>query len=172
MGKNRFLPNRSLFAPPHDYSLDHEKYLSGTYFDPELLQSRLGLSFLGWELPRQAQRSPGPPFGPGTPRESEKSPKGRPARGAPESPKSAPQTLAQSPKRVQNCRVFTRPFFLFAPFAGHPSSSPFSAHFRSSLLKKCSVLWRKGHSTELGERQFQDGPLRKVREGNSFPKSA
>ena len=36
--------------------------------------------------------------------------------------------------------VFTRPFFLFAPFAGHPSSFPFSAYFRHFFaLEKCSV---------------------------------
>ena len=40
-------------------------------------------------------------------------------------------------------------------------------------FEKCFVLQSKGHSTELGEGQFQDGPLlHKVREGNSFPKAA
>ena len=51
---------------------------------------------LCWEPPGLAQSARGP-FGPGTPKESEKSPKGCPERGAPESPKSAPR----SPKRVQ-----------------------------------------------------------------------
>ena len=49
-----------------------------------------------WDPPGLLQRAPGP-FGPGTPKESEKSPKGCPPRRASESPKSAPR----SPKRVQ-----------------------------------------------------------------------
>ena len=52
------------------------------------------------------------------------------------------------------CPVFTRPFFLLAPFAGHPSSSPFLGSFRMDLstnfgrkflpevrAKKGSFLW-------------------------------
>ena len=65
-----------------------------------------------------------------------------------------------------------RPFFLFAAFAGHPSSSPFLGTFLPVLpLEKCSVLQSKGRSTELGEWRFHDGPLHKVREGdqNSLP---
>ena len=49
----------------------------------------------------------------------------------------------------------------------------FWAPFRAVLpLEKCSVLQSKGHNTELGEGQLRDGALRKVQEGNSFPKSA
>ena len=69
--------------------------------------------------------------------------------------------------------VFTRPFFLFDPFAGAPLFLPFLTTFQPfSPPRKvlCSVEQRAQH--KLGERQFQNGPLHKVREGNAFPKSA
>ena len=50
--------------------------------------------------------------------------------------------------------VFTRPFFLFAPFAGHPSSSPFLGTFFalfSSQKLVCSVeQWGTVQSLERG----------------------
>ena len=57
-----------------------------------------------WEPPDQAQRSLGP-FGPRTPKESEKSPKGCPAASGPGKPQSPQRVrhglMAWSPKRVQ-----------------------------------------------------------------------
>ena len=80
----------------------------------------------GWERPDQAQRFPGP-FGPGTPKESEKSPKGCPAPESPRVPKECATESEKSPKRVRSCV-----FGLFSdsvahslgtlglPGAGHP----------------------------------------------------
>ena len=78
----------------------------------------------------------------------------------------------ENPSRDVICPVFTRPFFLFAPFAGHSSSFPFSQHLFALVSPSKSALFctAKGTAAELGE--LWDGPLHKVREGNSFPKSA
>ena len=74
-------------------------------------------------------------------------------------------TVEPSPGHIR-CRFLP-------PFSGHPSSSPFLGTFPPcSPPQKGFVLQSKGHSTDLGEGHFQDGPLHKVREGNSFPKSA
>ena len=69
--------------------------------------------------------------------------------------------------RLGNRSVFTRPFFLFAPFAD-PSSSPF-LHLTPLRKMLCSV--EQEDSTDW-KGVFQDGPLHKFQEGNSFPKSA
>ena len=63
-----------------------------------------------WEPPDQAQRSPGP-FGPGTPKESEKSPKGRPAPESPRVPKECATESEKSPK-TQLRTSFWTPFGL------------------------------------------------------------
>ena len=52
---------------------------------------------LSWERPGQAQRSLGP-FGPGTPKESEKSPQGCPAPGGPRVPKECATESEKNPK--------------------------------------------------------------------------
>ena len=52
----------------------------------------------------EAQRSPGP-FGPGTPKESEKSPKGCPAPGSPRVPKECATESEKSPKGVRSCKL-------------------------------------------------------------------
>ena len=68
-------------------------------------------------------------------------------------------------RRFLTC--FHASFSLMAPFA----PPLFSAPLHPSLpLEKC-VLLGEEHSRELGEGQFQDGPLHKVREGNSFLKN-
>ena len=71
------------------------------------------MSLLCWERPDQAQRSPGP-SGPGTPKESEKSPKGCPAPGSPRVPKECATESEKSPKRVRSCV-----FGLFSDFVVH-----------------------------------------------------
>ena len=68
---------------------------------------------------------------------------------------------------------FHASFFPFCPLCWPPLFLPFSGHlfalfFPSKML--CSVE-RERHSTKLAEGQCQGGPLHKVREGNSFPKS-
>ena len=64
--------------------------------------------------------------------------------------------------RSLSLSCFHASFFLFAPFCGHPSSSPFPSTFSPfTPLKKGSVLQSKEHSTELGEGRFQDGPFHK-----------
>ena len=69
--------------------------------------------------------------------------------------------------------LFSRILFSFLPLLlATPLPPLFSAHFPHFFaLEKCSVLQSKGRSAELGEGQFRDGSLHKVREGNSFPKS-
>ena len=79
-----------------------------------------------WEPPGRAQRSP-KPFGPGTPKESEKSPKGCPAPGSPRVPKECATESEKSPKRVRSCvfdsfsdSVADSLGTLGRPRAGHP----------------------------------------------------
>ena len=74
---------------------------------------------------------------------------------------------------IKGSPVFTRPFFLFAPFAGHPSSSPFLGTFSPfSPLESALICRAKGTVQSLERGSSGMDLLHKVREGNSFPKSA
>ena len=66
--------------------------------------------------------------------------------------------------------VFTRPFFLFAPFAGHPSSSPFLGTFFRLRKVLCSAeqraqcrAWR-GAGMDLSTKFGKEIPSRNLRE--------
>ena len=78
-------------------------------------------------------------------------------------------TQQKSPKKVTlTCSHAS--FSFLPPLLATPLPPLFSAHFRPFLpLENC---WSRAHSAELGEGQIRDGPLHKVWEGNSWPKSA
>ena len=66
----------------------------------------------------------------------------------------------EGPKSIQNCEtwfsadlaVFTRPFFLFAPFAGHPSSTAFLGTVLPFLSSRSALFCRVKDTAQSLER--------------------
>ena len=95
---------------------------------------------LNWEPPGQAQRSPGP-FGPGTPKESEKSPKGVPPRG-PQNPQRVRHGVRKESKNAVSDSFWTLFGLRGALFGdwGSPGRDTLSDSFRTLLgVRETSV---------------------------------
>ena len=65
--------------------------------------------------------------------------------------------------------VFTRPFFLFAPFAGHPSSSPFLSTFSPFFPPSKSALFCRAKGTAQSLERGSSGMDLSTKFGKEIP---